>query len=287
MYYLKIMDILKIKPEKLSEKFKNEFKIIEHQNLIRQIKTDEYFIPQFYVPPGEKNSGMMNPNNFNIKKKHILSKLSDLNNKYDKDIIEDKSEINEEEKLLKREKTQKEINNLFYEPGKISIHKKIYFSLNKMRFIENIFKELTKIPDNDLLTDKDINEHNLIIKAKSLIDKLLLTNIFENDLIKVEIRLSYFYDKIFYFISIIDENKSHLKILKYIRVNNYNKIKMIPNPQMNNLFTQISNNYKDKISRNKTNNFINQIDNDKSSFNSSINNDIFNKKRDINYLQNI
>ena len=280
MYDLKIMDILKIKPEKLSEKFKNEFKTIEHQNLIRQIKTDEYFIPQFYVPPGEKNSGMMNPNNFNIKKKHILSKLSDLNNKYDKDIIEDKSEINEEEKLLKREKTQKEINNLFYEPGKISIHKKIYFSLNKMRFIENIFKELTKIPDNDLLTDKDINEHNLIIKAKSLIDKLLLTNIFENDLIKVEIRLSYFYDKIFYFISIIDENKSHLKILKYIRVNNYNKIKMIPNPQMNNLFTQISNNYKDKISRNKTNNFINQIDNDKSSFNSSINNDIFNKKRD-------
>ena len=280
MYDLKIMDILKIKHEKLSERFSNEFKIIEHQNLIRQIKTDEYFVPQFYVPPGEKNYGMMNPNNFNIKKKHILAKLSDLNNKMDIDAAEEKYDINEKEKLLKREKTQKEINNLFSETGKLTIHKKIYFSLNKMRFIENIFKELTKIPDNDLLTDKDINEHNLIIKAKSLIDKLLLNNIFENDSIKVEIKLSYFYDKIFYFISIIDENKSHLKLSKYFRVHNFNKSKMIPNPQMNSLFTQMSNNYRDKISRNRTNNFASQIDNDKSSFNSSINNDIFNKKKD-------
>ena len=278
MYDLKIMDILKIKPEKLNEKFNNEFKIIEHQNLIRQIRTDEYFIPQFYVPPGEKNYGMMNPNNFNMKKKHILSKLSELNNKIDKDITEDKSDINEQEKLLKREKTQKEINNLLYEQGQIIIHKKIYFSLNKMRFFENIFKELTKIPDNDLLTDKDIKEHSLIFKAKSLIDNLLLNNMFENDSIKVEIKLSYYYDKTFYFISIIDENKSHLKLAKYIRKNN--KIKMIPNAQTINLFTNISNNYKDKLSRNRTNNFTNQIDNDKSSFNSSINNDIFNKKRD-------
>ena len=280
MYDLKIMDILKIKPEKLNEKFNNEFKIIEHQNLIRQIRTDEYFIPQFYVPPGEKSYGMMNPNNFNIKKKHILSKLSYLNNKAEKDLAEDKSDINEEEKLLKREKTQKEINNLFYEQGQIIIHKKTYFSLNKMKFIENVFKELTKIPDNDLLTDKDTKEHSLIFKAKSLIDKLLLNNRFENDLIKVEIKLSYYYDKTFYFISIIDENKSHLKLSKFISLQKNNKIKMIPNSQTINLFTQISNNYKDKISRNKSNNFVSQIDNDKSSFNSSLNNDIFNKKRD-------
>ena len=280
MYDLKIMDILKIKPEKLNEKFNNEFKIIEHQNLIRQIRTDEYFIPQFYVPPGEKSYGMMNPNNFNIKKKHILSKLSYLNNKAEKDLAEDKSDINEEEKLLKREKTQKEINNLFYEQGQIIIHKKTYFILNKMKFIENVFKELTKIPDNDLLTDKDTKEHSLIFKAKSLIDKLLLNNRFENDLIKVEIKLSYYYDKTFYFISIIDENKSHLKLSKFISLQKNNKIKMIPNSQTINLFTQISNNYKDKISRNKSNNFVSQIDNDKSSFNSSLNNDIFNKKRD-------
>ena len=280
IYDLKLMDILKIKTEKLNEKFKNEFKIIEHQNLIRQIRTDEYFIPQFYVPPGENNYGMMNPNNFNIKKKHILSRLSDLNNKNDKDITEDKFDINEEEKLLKREKTQKEINNLFYEPGQMIIHKKIYFSLNKMRFIENIFKELTKIPDNDLLTDKDTKEHNLIIKAKSLTDKLLLNNMFENDIIKVEIRLSYYYDKTFYFISINDENKSHLKLSKYISTQSQNK-RMIPNSQTNNLLTQITNNYKDKLSRNKSNNLVSQIDNDKSSsFNSSVNNDILNRKRD-------
>ena len=68
MYDLKLLDILKIKPEKLNEKFKNEFRIINYQNSIRQIRTEEYFIPQFYVPPGEKNFGMMKSNNFNIKK---------------------------------------------------------------------------------------------------------------------------------------------------------------------------------------------------------------------------
>ena len=68
-YKLNLLEILKIKQEKIAQKLYDTFKIIEEQKEIRQIKTDEYLIPQLYVPLGEKNTGMMKTNNFNLKKK--------------------------------------------------------------------------------------------------------------------------------------------------------------------------------------------------------------------------
>ena len=278
MYDLKLLDILKIKPEKLNEKFKNEFRIINYQNSIRQIRTEEYFIPQFYVPPGEKNFGMMKSNNFNIKKNSILSKLS--NSKKSSYIdISDISYDNEEEKLIAKEKSKMEIINLFIKNVDMIVHKTIYITLNKMKFIENIFKELTKIPDNELMADNDSNEHNLIIGAKNLINKLLLISELSNFLIRIEIRLSYYYDKPFYFISILDENKLKLKIKMTKQFNfEVNNKKKIPTPTINNLERHISKNKTIKKSRNKNINFKENED-DKSNLSSSINNDIYNKSR--------
>ena len=49
-YKLKLLEILKTKPVKITEKFSDIFKEIDEQKEIRQIKTDEYLIPQLYVP---------------------------------------------------------------------------------------------------------------------------------------------------------------------------------------------------------------------------------------------
>jgi hypothetical protein len=44
-----------------------------------------------------------------------------------------------------------------------------------MKFVENIAKELTKILDNELTTDGNI-EQNLVIGSKKLISDLLMRN---------------------------------------------------------------------------------------------------------------
>ena len=71
-YDIKIMDILQIKPARLYKIFESTFKDIDEQRLIRKIKTEEYFIPQFYLPSSDKNNGMMKSNNFNNSKKNFL-----------------------------------------------------------------------------------------------------------------------------------------------------------------------------------------------------------------------
>ena len=52
------------------------------------------------------------------------------------------------------------------------IKKNFIFDLNKMKFIENISKELSKILDNQLTNDNN-NEQNLVICSKRLINDLL------------------------------------------------------------------------------------------------------------------
>ena len=64
-YNISLIDLLKIKPDKIRTKFEKEYRRIQHLKLIRKIKTEEYFIPQLYVPPNGKFIGMMNPKYYN------------------------------------------------------------------------------------------------------------------------------------------------------------------------------------------------------------------------------
>ena len=74
-YNISLIDLLKIKPDKIRTKFEKEFRKIQHQKFVRKIKTEEYFIPQFYIPPNEKFLGMMNPKYYNISKNNYLSNI--------------------------------------------------------------------------------------------------------------------------------------------------------------------------------------------------------------------
>ena len=239
-YKLKLLDMLKTKPEKITQKFSETFKTIDEQKEIRQIKTDEYFIPQIYVPLGEKNAGMMQINNYNLKKNKYISKFVNINN----DINENKIAIgsiaddNEQERLIKIEKNKDEIFDTLLNSGEYIIHKSYSFSLNKMKFVENVAKELTKILDNELTTDNNY-EQNLVIGSKKLISDLLMKSDLLNSNLIVEIKMNYYYDRPFYFININDEKKSMMKLTKYISENR-RKINRIPSPASN-YFKQGSN----------------------------------------------
>ena len=209
-YKLRLLEMLKTKPEKITQKFSDIFKSIDQQKEYRQIKTGEYFIPQLYVPLGEKSSGMLQINNFNMKKNKILVKISNSNN----DIASNKinmgsimMEDNEQEKLLKNERIKDEVFEQLLNNYKVIFHSNYNFSLNKMKFIENIAKELTKILDNELTTDNN-NEQNLIIGSKRLISDLLMRSELLNTSLNIDIRMSYYYDRPFYFIKINDEKKN-------------------------------------------------------------------------------
>ena len=220
-YKLKLLEMLKTKPEKINQKFSDIFKSIDQQKEYRQIKTDEYFVPQLYVPLGEKSSGMLQINNFNMKKNKILLKITNSNNDIGNNKINMGSilEDNEQEKLLKNERTKDEIFEQLLNNYKVVFHSNYSFSLNKMKFVENIAKELTKILDNELTTDNN-NEQNLVIGSKRLISDLLMRNELLNNSLNIDIRMSYYYDRPFYFIRINDEKKILFKINKYITGNN-------------------------------------------------------------------
>ena len=255
LYELKLLEILEVKPEKLHQIFEKQFKIINHNNLIRQIKTEEYLIPQLYTPNRERNNGIFENKNFNHSKDHILYNILKFNN-YE-DLNETKDDINDNENLIKYKNLNKEIIDYFIIPTKIIMHKTIHFTLKKVKFIENFYKELTKIPDNELtsdINDNNHNSHNLIINSKKLITKLLTKNEISNDFIRIAIKLSYYYDKPFYFITINDEKTIYLKILNHIIFENtQNKNKILSNIKP--LIDKISPNKKEQKSRNKSNNF--------------------------------
>ena len=254
-YDLKIMDVLHMKPEKLRQKFETEFKLINYHNLLRQVKTEEYFIPQLFVPNGETNNGMFNHSSFNNTKNQILSNISNSNYS-DKEAVETINETEERERLIKTQKLKKEIIDFFINPVKIVVHNTYSVNLNKWNFIENIFKELTKIPYNELLADSS-NINNLIINAKKLINKLLTKNELSNDLVKVTFKLSYYYDKAFYFVTLKDEKKIVIKLTKDLN----NNIQTPKNPNLdfkanntNNNSSTTTNNIK-RESKNKIDEF--------------------------------
>ena len=223
-YDIKIMDILQIKPSKMNKIFENVFKKIDEQRLIRKAKTEEYFIPQFYVPAGDRNLGMMNPSHFNNAKKNILNKIYNSKNENDNENINDNDNIDyddERKNFISNDKNKKILEDLFIKPMDIVLHDNYNFIINKNKYIENLYKELAKIPDNDLMFENDKFNYNLIISGKKLINKLIKNkNSFSNNFIRIKIRLSYYYDKPFYFISIDDEKKMYIKTIKGLSFSN-------------------------------------------------------------------
>ena len=232
-YNIGLLEILKIKSEKLYKIFEKEFIKINFQKLIKNVKTEEFFIPQFYNLSEEKNARIVNSNYFNNSKNNILSKIYASNFKEEKNeyINNKEDEDDEERKFIKRDNIKKSLSELFINPREVIFHKVYTKKLNKGIFIENIAKELTKIPDNDLMFENDKSSYNLIISAKKLISKLLTKKELTNEIITITIRFSFYYDKPFYFFIIDDEKKSFLNISKSIHFENNQKKKYtIPIP---------------------------------------------------------
>jgi len=62
--------------------------------------------------------------------------------------------------------------------------------------------------------ENDKTNYNLISSSKQLISKLLTKNELTNHLIKITVKLSFYYDKPFYFVTIDDEKKLYINISK-------------------------------------------------------------------------
>ena len=289
-YNLKLMDILKIKPEKIYEAFKKEFHKIHQQKEIRQFKTEEYFISQLYTTSEDKNFDTLNPSYFNTAKKNMLSKIS--SNYNEEEILNENTNVNgeysgdeEDIKFIKKQNFNNSINSL-NKLGEIIFHSNYNKTLNKGIFIENIAKELIKIPDNDLMMENDKTNYNLITSSKQLINNLLAKSELSSHLMKITIKLSFYYDKPFYFITIDDPKKIYLNIQKKIIFENSRK--SIPLLSTNNNKSKIPYNKNDKKSRNK-NLTIKKILNTKNNSNKIIdnlndkneNNNDFNKIKDV------
>ena len=250
-YNIKLFDILKIERRKLNQKFENEYKFIQYQKYIRQIKPEEYFIPGFYVSTKDKIDSMFNHNYFTASKNNILSKILNYNNtseqlNYQEEADDEKKLFNEKEK----EKINSSLSDLFVNPATVLIHKTYYLSLNKGSFINNLAKELIKIPENDLMFEKDKTSYNLISLSKQLISKLLTKKELSNHLMKISIKLSYYYDNSFYFITVDDEKKLYLNISKTLHLENIHNIsdKILPKKTKKSI---IPHNTSFKKSRNK------------------------------------
>ena len=214
-FNLKVIDIFKIKPDKLYKNFSKIFNNIHYQKYIRQAKCEEYFVPQLYIANGDKSTGIMNPNYYNTLKNNILSKIMEIN-KEKNNSSENKNNNKDEEldNLISTEKSQKVINDLFFNSSQIHFSGTMKMSLSKKKFIENLGKELAKIPDNDLMFEGDKINYNLILSSKDFVQKLLTKKELLNTFIGIQIKLNYFYDKPFYFINVFDKNKFQFKINK-------------------------------------------------------------------------
>ena len=254
VYKLKLMNVLKIKPEKIYKKFKKDFEKIHHQKEIRQYKTEEYFISQLYATSEDKNFGLYNPSYFNTAKKNMISKISSNYNEEEilNKNINDNNEYSgdeEEAKLIINQNFNNSINDLLDKLGEIIFHSTYNKTLNKGTFIENLAKELIKIPDNDLMMENDKIHYNLITSSKHLINNLLSKSELSNQLMRITIKLSFYYDKPFYFITIEDPKKIYLNISKKIKFENSSKL--IPLLSSNKNLNKIPYNKNDKKSRNK------------------------------------
>ena len=284
-YNIHFLDIIKIKTEKIRQKFENEFKKISQIKVIRQAKTQEYFIPEFYVPKGDKIFGKIDINNFNHSRINILSKIINSRNKEEENTIENWNNENdykdEEEQinLIPKKNISNIINDLFINPREVIFNNTYYTVLNKGKFIENLEKELIKIPDNDLMMENNKKYHNLIKSSKHLIYNLSKKNDLLNHYMKVSLKLSFYYDKPFYFLTIEDEKKLYLDICKTIHFENNNMKKISSSNNNQNILPY---NKKDKKSRNK--NLINKIPTKINNNNNSTKNHLINKKNlDLDY----
>ena len=250
-YNINLLDILKIKPEKLNKIFQKEFKIIQYQKMIRQIKTEDFFISYLYNTSGE-NIGIMTKKYFINSKNNILSIIENLNNKEN---TKEENDEYENKNLIQKDSNKNIIKNLFDNNNeKVILHKSYYITLNKGEFIKNLAKELIKIPDNDIMIENDKFKYNLILSSKKLISNLLTKKELSNNYIRIEIKLSFYYDKPFYFITINDPKKICLTIYKSIHFgNDTNKliIKKTTKPNNNNNKNKIPFNKNNRKSRNK------------------------------------
>ena len=233
-YNINLLDILKLKQEKLYKIFRSQYSSIKYQKILRQIKTEEYFIPQIYLPHGERNKGIMDKSNFNICKNNIISKISNIStNLNEEKIYENKSketridfnyneeyeeDDDEKRKLIKKSDVKNLINDLFLNKGTITFHNNYITSLNKLNFVKNLSKQISKIEDNDLNyeDEKDKKCYYLLLTAKKLLSTLMKKFDISNNFLKLEIKLSYYYDKPFYYIIIDDQKKICLGNLKKI-----------------------------------------------------------------------
>ena len=264
-YNIKIMDILKYDHEKLNIYFENEFNKIKYIKFLRQIKPEEYFFSQFnsMLEDKDKNFIYNNQNQINNSKNHIILKLVTSKTKEEileeESINEEKEEDDDDKNFIKKNNLKKNLSELLNNPREI-MFSKIYSKLiNKGYLINNIAKELTKIPDNDLMLENDIISYNLIISAKKLISKLLTKNELANNYIKTSIKFYFFYDKPFYFITIDDDKKLYLKVTRSIHFENsqvINKQNLIDTSRASTIKSKNSIPYdkSDKKSRNKKQN---------------------------------
>jgi len=223
-YGIKIMDILKIKQEKINKKFNKTIQKIHNEKILRQTKIEEYFIKGFYLSLEEQSNDLVKSNNFNNTKNKILLKI--LNSKAEKGTEETMHENDEEKKFIHKGSIKEALIN----PGKIIYYDIYNIIFNKRLFIENIAKELSKIQDNDLVFDNDkSNINNLLIIGKQQINDLMAKNELANHWMKVSVKLTYYYDKPFYLISIDDEKKLYINISKEIRFENNTRFINIDN----------------------------------------------------------
>ena len=234
-YNIKLFDILKIKQEKLNQKFEKEYKYIQYQKYIRQIQPEEYFIPGFYLSPEDKIASVVNQTYFSSSKNNVLSKISNSNNHNEHMNFQEDKDDEEEKKLIEKEKINISLSDLLFNPSEIIFHKTYNVNLNKASFIENLAKELIKIPENDLMFENDKTSYNLITSSKQLISKLLTKNELSNHLMKMNIKFSFYYDKPFYFITIDDQKKLYLNISKTIHFQNIHNLsdKRLPSKSKN------------------------------------------------------
>ena len=244
------MDILSIKPQKLHKIFENEFKKIHYQKAVRLAKTEEYFIPQLFVPPGDKVIGIGQTNFFNTSKNNMLHKMLNLNSKNESSDNLISNEDSDKISFFKKDKSPIKIDYLFENQGEVTFHKIYNKTLNKGRFIENFAKELTKIPDNDLMMENDKNIYNLITSSKKLVSKLLTRNELINYQVGITLKFGFYYDNLFYFVTLYDEKKLYLKISKTISFAN-SETNLI---QIQNKDTNSNNDNKNKIPFNKSRN---------------------------------
>ena len=251
LFSIDFLDLIKIKPEKIKKHFEKEYKKIQYEKFVQQVKIQDYLVPELYVPPGEKISSVVRSNNFNHSKNNVLSKILHSNNKEENDYENEnnKNEYDDEKNnLIQKEAIKSNIYEMFISPREVVFHKTYNIIINKGVFIDNLYKVLTKIPDNDFKIENDKVYYNLILSAKKLISNLRLRKIeFSNNYVKISITFSFYYDKPFFFISIDDEKKLYIKTSNNINFENNYINQLSSSLIMNN----IPYNKNDKKSRNK------------------------------------